>query len=542
MYGRRDRSCQRRAASRRGWRHRFPRRRQRFNRSGYSDRLPTHRYAVYPGAISGNGAVSQNGSGTVILANNNTYTGGTTINAGTLQVGNGGASGSLNSAVPIVNNSLLVFNTSGSFTYSGTGLISGPGNVIVQGGGFIKAIGNNTYSGWTVDANTTFQPLEGQDGALASGPVVTNNGTLRLVGRTPSSYPGPIRGTGRVQIGANNVNVGVITFTGTNTYTGGTFIGDNELVLGDGVTPGLPARSSATCSFVNNFTSAQDNARTLTFNRPDNFSFAGNLGGNNDGSVVQNGAGKVTLTGSNTYTNGTTINAGTVQVGTGGTSGSMGSGPVANNSVLVFDRSDSVSYIGDISGAGAVVQYGLGILRLPSVNNTVTGSITVSNGTLVASSSGGDLDVMSGAALGAGGLGTVGTLSVGGNLNMTSGTLLVTLNKSLSPSNSTVTVAGATTITGSTLKLLNYGPALVAGDKFTVFSGAVTGLTILSPGYTFADNNDGSYTVTSVAAGSPAITHSVSAGTVDPDVAGRLDGPGLASSDQYAAGWSEIEL
>ena len=159
-----------------------------------------------------------------------------------------------------------------------------------------------------------------------------------------------------------------------------------------------------------------------------------------------------------------------------------------------------------------MVQYGLGILRLPSVNNTVTGSITVSNGTLVASSSGGDLDVMSGAALGAGGLGTVGTLSVGGNLNMTSGTLLVTLNKSLSPSNSTVTVAGATTITGSTLKLLNYGPALVAGDKFTVFSGAVTGLTILSPGYTFADNNDGSYTVTSVAAGSPAITHSVSAG------------------------------
>ena len=151
-----------------------------------------------PGAISGNGAVFQNGSGTVVLAKNNSYTGGTTINAGTLQVGNGGGSGSLNSAVPIVNNSLLVFNTSGSFTYHGSGLISGPGNVIVQGGGFIKAIGNNTYTGWTrIDANTTFQPREGQDGALAS-PVVTNNGTLRLVRQDALfTYAGPISGRAR---------------------------------------------------------------------------------------------------------------------------------------------------------------------------------------------------------------------------------------------------------------------------------------------------------------------------------------------------------
>ena len=100
--------------------------------------------------------------------------------------------------------------------------------MIVQGGGFIKAIGNNTYTGWTrIDSGTTFQPIEGQDGALATS-VVTNNGTLRLVRQDALfTYAGHIVGTGRVQIGANNVNVGVITLTGTNTYTGGTFIGDN---------------------------------------------------------------------------------------------------------------------------------------------------------------------------------------------------------------------------------------------------------------------------------------------------------------------------
>ena len=231
------------------------------------------------GVISGTGTIIKLGNGTVILPGNNTYTGGTTIYEGTLQIGNGGASGSLLNVGPIVNNSLLVFNTAGTFTYGSgaAGIISGPGNVIVQGGGFIKAIGNNTYTGWTrIDFGTTFQPREGQAGTLVSS-VVTNNGTLRLVSQDALfTYPGPIVGTGRVQIGANNVNVGVITFTGTNTYTGGTFIGGNDLVLGDGVTPGAGS-IVGNVLFVNNFIFAQDNPRTLTFNRPDDFTFGGTI-------------------------------------------------------------------------------------------------------------------------------------------------------------------------------------------------------------------------------------------------------------------------
>ena len=117
-----------------------------------------------PGAISGTGSVTNDGTGTVILANNNTYSGGTINNAGTLQIGNGGGTGSLNGTSPITNNSLLVFNTTGTFNYNGNGLIDGPGNVIVQGGGLMqRPSAHNTYTGWTrIDAGSTFQPLRRQ--------------------------------------------------------------------------------------------------------------------------------------------------------------------------------------------------------------------------------------------------------------------------------------------------------------------------------------------------------------------------------------------
>src|SRR5204863_3285960 len=131
----------------------------------------------------------------------------------------------------------------------------------VQVSGFIKAIGNNIYSGWTrIDAGTTFQPVEGQDGGLLSS-TVTNNGTLRLVRQDALfTFPGPIVGSGRVQIGANAVNTGVVTLTGSNSYTGGTFIGGNTLMLGDNANPGFGS-ITGNVQFVNNFTIGQDDLR-----------------------------------------------------------------------------------------------------------------------------------------------------------------------------------------------------------------------------------------------------------------------------------------
>jgi autotransporter-associated beta strand protein len=448
-----------------------------------------------PGAISGGASVTLNGTGTVILANNNTYNGGTTINTGTLQVGNGGGSGSLNSPSPIVNNSLLDFNTGGTFIYGsgGNGIISGSGNVIVRGGGFIKALGNNTYTGWTrIDANTTFQPHEGQDGLLASSVAVTNNGTLRLASQLATFiYPGPIVGTGRVQIGANNVNVGVITFTGTNTYTGGTFIGDNQLVLGDNGSAGF-GTIAGNVQFVNNFTVAQDNPRTLTFNRPtgDDFTFGGTITTNfttpqvNMGIVQFNGGAKVTLTGNNTYAGGTVINAGIVQVGAGGATGSLGFGPITDNSQLIINRTGTLA-LGTVTGSGSLTKLGTATVTLTG-NSSLSGDVDLEAGTFGAAPSA-----------------TIGSLTVGGSLTIASGvTVLAAVNRALSPSNSVYTVAGPINYTnGGTLKLINAGPLLQVGDTFTIFSQPVTNMTIVSPGFTVQNNLgvDGSVTVSAVA-------------------------------------------
>src|SRR4029079_2814499 len=110
-----------------------------------------------------------------------------------------------------------------------------------------------------------------------------------------------------------------------NTYTGGTTINSGTLQLGNGGTTG---------SIIGDVT---DNG-TLAFNRSDSVIFNGAISGT--GSVVNQGSGTLILTGTNTYTGGTTINNGTLQVGNGGTTGSI-AGNVVDNGTLAFNRSDA---------------------------------------------------------------------------------------------------------------------------------------------------------------------------------------------------------
>lgn len=457
-----------------------------------------------PGAISGAGSVSLDGSGTIVLANNNSFTGGANINAGTLQLGTGGGSGSLNFAEAIADNSLLIFDTSGTFNYGAPGAISGGGNVIVEGGGFIKSIGANTYSGWTlIGANTLFQPLEGQDGGLASS-VVTNNGILRLVRQDATiTYNGPIVGTGKLQIGANNVNVGVITLTGSNSYTGGTFIGDNQLTLGDGSTPGAGA-ITGNVVFTNNFTIAQDNTRTLDFNRADNFTFSGTITTNfaspqvNLGILQMDGPATVTLTGNNTYGSGTIVNSGTLQIGNGGASGSVGTGPVTinngNNGVpLVINRTGTLAIPGQMSG-GFNLQAQGGVTLILGGANTFSGTTVISNASEFIN--GGDesssIYVTNGIFGGIGGVsgpvtldtgttlyassqapqpGTIGNLIISNNLTLGGHNFVFEVNRAASPANSMVTVMGTLTSSGpGSLVITNVGPNLHVGDRFVLFN------------------------------------------------------------------------
>lgn len=92
------------------------------------------------------------------------------------------------------------------------------------------------------------------------------------------------------------------------------------------------------------------------------------------------GTGTAVFTGNNTYTGGTTISVGTLQLGNGGTLGSI-AGNVTNNDALAFDRSDTITYGGQISATGAVNQIGTGTTVL-SGNNGYTDGTSVTAGTL----------------------------------------------------------------------------------------------------------------------------------------------------------------
>ena len=99
-----------------------------------SDRL------VYGGALSGAGQLRQQGSGTLVLTGNNRLTGATLIDAGTLQIGDGGATGGL--AGNVANNGALIFNRSDDIAYAGS--LSGSGATRKLGAGTLTLSGDSS--------------------------------------------------------------------------------------------------------------------------------------------------------------------------------------------------------------------------------------------------------------------------------------------------------------------------------------------------------------------------------------------------------------
>jgi autotransporter-associated beta strand protein len=102
--------------------------------------------------------------------------------------------------------------------------------------------------------------------------------------------------------------------------------------------------------------------------------------------VYKFGTDVLILTSANTYTGTTNISAGSLQLGTGGTTGSLNPASVINNAgTLIFNRSDTViegvDFYNTLSGSGSVIKTGIGTLIL-SGTNTHTGSTTISSGNI----------------------------------------------------------------------------------------------------------------------------------------------------------------
>jgi len=360
---------------------------------------------TYSGILSGTGSLEKLGSGKVSLSGSNTHTGGTTVTAGTLE----GSTSSLPG--DITNNSALIFNQSVDGTYAG--VISGSGSLEKLGAGKVSLTGSNTYSGGTTVTSGT---LEGDTTSLPGN--ITNNSALAFNQSTDGTFAGVISGTGSLE----KLGIGKLSLTGSNTYTGGTT-----------VTAGTLQGSAS--SLVGNIT----NNSALVFDQTSDGTYLGVISGT--GSLEKQGAAKLTLSGANTYSGGTTVTAGTLE----GTTQSI-QGNITNNSSLIFNQGTDGTYSGILSGMGSLEKLGSGKVSL-SGSNTHTGGTTVTAGTLEGSISSlpGDITNNSALIFNQSVDGTfAGVISGSGSLEkLGSGTV------SLTGSN---TYSGSTTVTSGTLE------------------------------------------------------------------------------------------
>jgi fibronectin-binding autotransporter adhesin len=117
--------------------------------------------------------------------------------------------------------------------------------------------------------------------------------------------------------------------------------------------------------------------------------------------LTKAGGGTLLLTADNSLTGGASIAAGTLQLGAGGSSGSLtGDIAIGATGTLAVDRSDELTLAGGITGGGGLVKRGAGTLVLTGTN-TFAGGTTVADGTVVAGDGGtaggiaadGDLDL-----------------------------------------------------------------------------------------------------------------------------------------------------
>ncbi|EDA5693060.1 autotransporter outer membrane beta-barrel domain-containing protein, partial [Salmonella enterica subsp. enterica serovar Agona] len=286
--------------------------------------------------------VVKSGDETLTLSGANSYTGGTTISGGTLVASNVEALGTGD----VTDNATLELNTGGDFDNA----ISGSGQVVKSGDKTLTLSGINSYTGGTTISGGTL--VASNVDALGSGDV-TDNATLEL--NTGGDFDNAIGGTGSVVKSGDKT----LTLSGANSYTGGTTISGGTLVASN-----VEALGSGDVT---------DNA-TLELNTGGDF--ANNIGGT--GSVVKSGDKTLTLSGTNSYTGGTTISGGTLVANN---VEALGTGDVTNNATLELNTGGD--FDNAISGSGQVVKSGDKTLTLSGANS-YSGATTISGGTLIA--------------------------------------------------------------------------------------------------------------------------------------------------------------
>jgi autotransporter-associated beta strand protein len=347
-------------------------------------------------AISGTASVQFSGTGTATIAHNNNYTGSTGVDGPTVNVTAAGGlgtgtwsmgTGTLNLGAANARTNGIIWMYGGTLNTTANGAISGTASLyIVNSSSVVTLSGSNSFTGGTNLSSGTLRLAHAD--ALASSVLSIGGGTLELRSDVDTTFATAgiiVNATGLIDVDRlssgsdKTLSLGAVTLaydnavlnvTGGHGYTLG--LGPLNLIYGASKTINANGASVAVSSVT-----GSNHSLVLT----------GTTGANSVGPITT-GAGRLTvtagtwaLTGTNTYTGETTISDGALQIGNGGTSGTLGTNDVINNATMIFDRSDDISVTNVIRGSGSIVQNGTGDVELLGLN-TYTGSTTVNSGTI----------------------------------------------------------------------------------------------------------------------------------------------------------------
>ncbi|MEO5712092.1 MAG: autotransporter-associated beta strand repeat-containing protein [Luteolibacter sp.] len=418
----------------------------------------TKNYTLQGTAGIATGALTKSGTGSLTITNANSYSGGTTLNDGTLRIGN-------NSAL-------------------GTGSIALNGGTISSDSTTARTLSNSL----TIGANIVLGDATNTGALTFSGSANLGAAVRQLTTASDVTMSGVISNGGLIKSGT-----GTLTLSGTNTYTGGTTLNAGTIAVNSAA--GLGDSSSA-LTFAGNssllFKAAFTAARNYSINtgvtatvNTNGFDITQTAIVSGAGALTKTGAGTLTISGVNTYTGDTTISSGTLALsggsaivdggavtlanvsGTtlllntsetiGALSGGGASGGLVNllANTLTVGNAANTTYAGIINGTGALVKSGTGTLTL-SGTNTFSGTTTVNAGTLKISADSG--------------LGTAPVSPTAGKLVLGGGTLATTTTFTLD-SNRGITTGGTIDVAAGTT--LAYG-GIAAGTGSLTKNGAGT--------------------------------------------------------------------
>ncbi len=364
-------------------------------------------------AIAGTGALAKSGGGTLTLSVVNTYSGATTINAGILRLGIANAVGS-SSDVSVASGATL--DMAGRADTIGS--LAGAGSVTSTAGGSITLTTANA-------SNTTF-----------SGVISNGSGTVAMT----------------------KGGAGTLTLSGANTYTGVTTINAGTLAIGAdtalGTAPGsaTPGRltfgggtlqTTATFTLNSNRGIALTGAGTISTDSSTTLTYGGIVAGAS--SLSKSGYGTLALSGTNTYTGATAVNAGALRVLSSAALGATSTGTSVVSGAAIEISGSGLSIAEPITSLiGTGVSSG-GALRNLANSNTWSAAITLGAGGASAASDAGTLTLSGGVT------GATQPLTVSGAGNTIVNSVIGTTSGTLTKyGTGTLTLSAINTYTGST--------------------------------------------------------------------------------------------